>query len=93
MKKANKVSISAANLIELKKLAKNFTSKTIALKRRPGMGGLNAIIPVIIQDPGNPDQVKICWQFIVKNSDGTFTVLCICDGGVSNGFCGGGSPA
>jgi hypothetical protein len=54
MKKADKISISAANLIELKKMTKNFTSKTIALKHRPGMGGLSAIIPIITQDPGNP---------------------------------------
>lgn len=82
--------LKTANMKELTEFSKTFSKKIKALRRRPGLNGLRRFTPIIIQDPDNPDQVKICYEVIIKHSDGSFSVFCICDGAVSSGLCGGG---
>lgn len=93
-KSKTRFKISEEDLKEISKVKKNISNKIIALRKRSGLKKLIGIEPVISQDPNNPDEVKICLQITIDNGDGTFSAYCICDGGVSNGFCkGSSSPA
>jgi len=93
-KSMQRFQISEADLKEITKVKKSMTTKIMALRRRPGLKRMIGFDPVISQDPNNPDEVIICFQITIDNGDGTFTVACICEGGVSSGFCkGSSSPA
>lgn len=85
--KKKKPKISIANLTEIKKTAGGFSTKLKALMRRRGLGGIRGFKPIIILDPDNPGEVKICYEIVVKNEDGSFFVMCICENSFDLDFC------
>jgi hypothetical protein len=90
---APEVPLAAADQRALEKLVSKLAQDTKALRRRPALGGFRKINAIIVQDPGNPDQVSICFDIVIPRDDGTFLAWCVCTGAggttISSGPCPG----
>ena len=90
---APEVPLAAADQRALEKLVGKLAQDTRALRRRPALGGFRKINAIIVQDPGNPDQVSICFDIVIPRDDGTFLAWCVCTGAggttISSGPCPG----